>query len=75
MPLNIFPGMKADKKTTTDHIEKEMKLLIEKLNNENAALGKILMKMAEEKEDKDKPPGDQRREKPENQRGNQHSTE
>ncbi|HPR27495.1 hypothetical protein [Lentimicrobium sp.] len=67
--------MKADKKTTTDHIEKEMKLLIEKLNNENAALGKILMKMAEEKEDKDKPPGDQRREKPENQRGNQHSTE
>lgn len=67
--------MKADKKTTTDHIEKKMKLLIEKLNNENAALGKILMKMAEEKEDKDKPPGDQRREKPENQRGNQHSTE
>lgn len=67
--------MKADKKTDSDQIEMEMKLLIKKLNNENAALGKILLKMGEKKEDKDKPPGRQRKNKPENQHGNQHSTE
>lgn len=67
--------MKADKKTDSDQIEKEMKLLIKKLNNENAALGKILLKMGEKKEDKDKPPGRVRSKKQENKRGHEHSNE
>jgi hypothetical protein len=56
--------MKADKKTEPDQIEKEMKLLIEKLNNENAALGKILLNMGEIKSKEEKPAKVRRKKKP-----------
>lgn len=73
--MNILPIMKADKKTEPDQIEKEMKLLIKKLNNENAALGKILLKMGEKKVEEDKPPVRKRKKKPESQLKNQNLTE
>ena len=73
--MNILPIMKADKKTEPDQIEKEMKLLIKKLNNENAALGKILLKMGEKKVGEDKPPVRNRKKKTESQLKNQNSTE
>lgn len=75
LPLKILPVMKEDKKPAADQIEKEMKQLIKKLNNENAALGKILLKMGEKREDREKPPGSKRKKKTDNQLGNQHSTE
>lgn len=49
-------NMKREKKTESDLLEEEMKLLIKKLNDENAALGKILLKMAEKSLDGTKPP-------------------
>lgn len=73
--MNILPIMKADKKTEPDQIEKEMKLLIKKLNNENAALGKILLKMGEKKVEEDKPPVRKRKKKTESQLKNQNLTE
>lgn len=73
--MNILPIMKADKKTEPDQIEKEMKLLINKLNNENAALGKILLKMGEKKVEEDKPPVRKRKKKTESQLKNQNLTE
>jgi len=46
--------MESDKKNHTDKVEAEMKLLIEKLNNENAALNKILSSVGEPKDRKAK---------------------
>ena len=46
--------MESDKKNQTDKIEAEMKLLIEKLNNENAALNKILSLVGEKDEKRQK---------------------
>ncbi|PKP50807.1 MAG: hypothetical protein CVT94_00075 [Bacteroidetes bacterium HGW-Bacteroidetes-11] len=67
--------MKADKKTEPDQIEKEMKLLIEKLNNENAALGKILLNMGEKKSKEEKPAKVRRKKNTGSQLQNQNLTE
>lgn len=40
--------MENDEKEAFDQTEKDLKFLIEKANNENAALGKILKKLNEE---------------------------
>jgi len=46
--------MESNKKNRPDQIEKEMKRLIKKLNNENAALNKILSSVGEPKDRKAK---------------------
>lgn len=75
MPVNILPAMKADKKKEPDQIEMEMKLLIEKLNNENAALEKILLNMGEKKIEENKPEKKTRKQSTRSQLKNQDLTE